>query len=89
MAAVGVGLGPLVSLEAQMIAFSVGCVYAIGRAIYDGVLWQTLRGSTWVLSNAVTPLAKRRALPASATTPVRFAPFIFVGVLFTVLGRLT
>jgi prepilin peptidase CpaA len=88
MAACGVGLGPLLAMEAQMIAFSVGCLFAVGRAIHAGVLWQTLRGSTFVLSNAVTPLGKRRDIPESVTTPVRFAAFIFVGVLFTVLGHI-
>ncbi|HEX5658593.1 MAG TPA: A24 family peptidase [Polyangiales bacterium] len=89
MAACGVGLGPLLGMEAQMIAFSVGCLYAVGKAIYSGMLWQTLRGTTFVLTNAITPLGKRRDLPESVTAPVRFAPFIFVGVLFTVLGHLT
>jgi prepilin peptidase CpaA len=89
MAAIGVGLGPLLAMEAQMIAFSVGCLFAIGKAIHAGVLWRTLRGSTFVLTNAITPLGKRRDVPESVATPVRFAPFLFVGVLFTVLGHLT
>jgi prepilin peptidase CpaA len=88
MAACGVGLGPLLAVEAQMVAFSVGCLYAVGRAIHEGVLWQTLRGSTFLISNAVTPLGRRRDIPASVRAPVRFAPFIFVGALFTVLGHL-
>jgi prepilin peptidase CpaA len=89
MAACGVGLGPLLAMEAQMIAFSVGCLFAIGKAIHGGVLWQTLRGSTFMLTNAIAPLGKRRDVPESVSTPVRFAPFIFCGVLFTVLGHLT
>jgi prepilin peptidase CpaA len=89
MAACGVGLGPMLAMEAQMIAFSIGCLYAIGRAVYAGVLWQTLRGSTFVLTNALTPIGKRRDVPESVTTPVRFGPFIFFGVLFTTLGHLT
>ncbi len=89
MAAVGVGLGPLLAMETQLIAFSVGCLFAVGKAIHQGVLWQTLRGSTFVLTNAITPLGKRRDIPESVSTPVRFAPFIFLGVLFTVLGHLT
>lgn len=88
MAACGVGLGPLLAMEAQMIAFSIGCLYAIGRAIYAGVLWQTLRGSTFVLTNAIVPIGKRRDIPESTVAPVRFAPFIFIGVLLTVLGHL-
>ncbi|MET0285697.1 MAG: A24 family peptidase [Polyangiales bacterium] len=89
MAAIGVGLGPLLAMEAQMIAFSVGCLFAVGKAIHSGMLWQTLRGTTFVLTNAIAPIAKRRDIPESVSSPVRFAPFLFVGVLFTVLGHLT
>jgi prepilin peptidase CpaA len=87
LALCGVGLGPLLGLEAELYAFGLGCLYAIGRAAYGGVLWRTLRGSTTLLANAVVPTHARREVAPSVLVPVRFAPFIFAGVATAVVSH--
>jgi len=87
LALCGVGLGPFVGLEAQLYAFGFGCMFAVGRASYDGSLWRTLRGSTTLLANQVVPARMRREVAPAALVPIRFAPWIFVGVLTAVVSN--
>lgn len=82
LAAIGAGLGPVAGLEAELYAFGFGALYALARAAYGGVLWQTLRGSTMLLTNPLVPRRQRRPIAPSALTPIRFAPPIFAGALY-------
>jgi prepilin peptidase CpaA len=76
----GAGLGPVIGLEAQLYAFGLGCVFAVGRALHAGMLWRTLRGSTSLLANGMVPSRLRREVDPSVMEPIRFAPWIFAGV---------
>lgn len=89
LAACGVGLGPWLAMEAQLLAFGAGCLYAVGRAIWDGILWQTLRGTARVLTRALTAAEPSGKVSEHMPEPVRFAPFIFFGTLLSVIGVLT
>lgn len=85
LAVCGAGLGPIVGLEAQLYAFGGGALFATARAAYEGVLWQVLMGSATMLTNPLLPARMRRAVPASAATPVRFGPAIAFGVVAAVV----
>jgi prepilin peptidase CpaA len=83
----GVGLGPVVGLEAQLYAFALGSLFVVGRATYQGTLWATLRGSTTVLANRLVPARLRHEVAPAALTPVRFAPWILAGVATAVVDH--
>lgn len=85
LATCGVGLGPIVGLEAELYAFGAGAMFAFGRAAYDGTLWQTLMGSATMLTNPVLPTRMRRTVAPSASAPVRFGPAICFGVVAAVV----
>jgi prepilin peptidase CpaA len=84
LAVCGVGLGPVLGLEAQLYAFGLGALYALALAAYDGVLLQTLSGSTALLTNPLLPARLKRPVAASASMPIRFGPAIGVGVAVAV-----
>ncbi|MEY4508616.1 MAG: hypothetical protein RLZZ450_738 [Pseudomonadota bacterium] len=83
----GVGLGPMVGLEAQLYAFALGSLFVVGRAAYEGTVWITLRSSTTVLANRVVPARLRQEVSPAALTPVRFAPWILAGVATAVVAH--
>jgi prepilin peptidase CpaA len=83
----GVGLGPVVGLEAQLYAFALGSLFVVGKATYDGTLWVTLRGATTLLANRVVSARLRREVSPRALEPVRFAPWILAGVATAVAAH--
>jgi prepilin peptidase CpaA len=84
MAACGVGLGPVIGLEAELYAFGLGALYACARAAYGGMLWQTLRGTTLLLTNPLLPRRMHKPVPRSVHSALPFGPAICVGVLAAV-----
>ena len=84
LAVCGISLGPTIGLEAELYAFGLGALYAFGRAAYGGVLWQTLRGSTLLLTNPIVPRRFQKQVAPSVLTPIRFGPAICCGVVASI-----
>ncbi len=85
--ALGAMLGPMLGLEAQMMAFACGAlIVPIGLA-FKGELLQTLARSLTLVTNVFTPAAKKRAVDAASMTWFRLGPAIFAGTLLAVLAR--
>ncbi|MEZ4220822.1 MAG: A24 family peptidase [Polyangiaceae bacterium] len=85
LVAVGVFLGPLIGVEAQMYSFIIGAIYAPARLAYQGKLLQTLGNSALLVKNVFVPKAKRRELPTEMMSELRFAPSVFVASLVIAL----
>lgn len=83
--ALGAFLGPVLGLEAQLLAFLCGMGLVIVRLARAGSLSSTVRRSADVAVNLVLPASKRRPIDESALTWVRFGPAIFAGTLWAVL----
>ncbi|MEY4581102.1 MAG: hypothetical protein RL701_5805 [Pseudomonadota bacterium] len=81
LALCGAGLGPVLGLEAELYAFGLGSLYALGRAAYDGTIFSALRGSAALLTNPLLPKRLQQAVAPSALQPLRFGPAIAVGVV--------
>jgi len=82
---VGLGLGPSLGLEAELYAFGLGSLFALGRAAFEGTLWQTLRGSAVLLTNPMIARWAQKPVPQSALRPIVFGPAIFGGALAATL----
>lgn len=85
--ALGVLLGPVVGLEAQMMAFAAGALFVPFRLAYEGRLFATLGRSLVLVTNAFTPAARRRPVDSAALTWFRLGPMILVGTVLAVLSR--
>jgi prepilin peptidase CpaA len=86
LCAAGACLGPLIAFELQLFAYGFGLVYALGRVIYEGTLWQTLSEVRWVARR--TPGHAMSAAPALST--MRFGPAVAIAafaVLLSYWGR--
>lgn len=81
LAVVGLALGPMVGLEAELYSFVAALMIAPARLVYEGTLWRTLASSAGMLVWRFTPAG--RTAPRSAGTFVmfRFGPAIFLGTL--------
>ncbi len=85
LVAVGVFLGPLVGVEAQMYSFIVGALYAPARLAYQGKLLRTLGNSVALVKNVFVPKARRKEVPQEMMSELRFAPSVLVANLMVVL----
>jgi prepilin peptidase CpaA len=85
--ALGALLGPMLGLEAQMMAFACGALIVPMRLAWKGELLGALARSLSLVTNALRPAAKRRAVDAAAMTWFRLGPAIFAGTLLAVLAR--
>jgi prepilin peptidase CpaA len=81
LALCGAGLGPVIGLEAELYAFGVGAMYALGLAAYKGTLFNALRGSAALLINPLFPRRFKQDVAPSALQSLRFAPAIAIGVV--------
>jgi prepilin peptidase CpaA len=85
--ALGVMLGPMLGLEAQMMAFACGALIVPVQLLFRGELLRTLARSLTLVTNVFTPAAKKRAVDAASMTWFRLGPAIFAGTLLAVLVR--
>lgn len=85
LAAVGALCLPRAGIEIEFYATMAGLIVAMGQLAWGGRLLRTVAGSVAILLNPLLPRARRHALPAAATTAMRFAPAIFAGVALFVL----
>lgn len=85
LAMCGAGLGPVAGLQAELYAFTLGALFALARAAYDGTLFQTLLGSASLLTNSLLPKRYQRVIAPSALRELRFGPAIAVGVAAALL----
>jgi len=79
----GLALGPLYGVEAELYAFALTLLYAPLRLSYEGTLLRTLTASTAMLVRPFMPAARRAAPAGQALTSFRFAPAIFLATLLT------
>lgn len=87
-AALGALLGVELGLEAEFLAFVVGCFYALGRLGWDGKLLGTLRNTIFVAANPVLPTRLRRELPPEMLHKLRFGGAIFGGTMIALFTPL-
>jgi prepilin peptidase CpaA len=87
LAGVGAWAGPVLGLEVELYAFVAAAIYAPARLAYQGQLLRLLGNSALLLTNPFLPKARRRELPASLLTELRFGPAVFVGTLLVALLR--
>jgi prepilin peptidase CpaA len=87
LAAIGALAGPMIGLQAQTYSFVAMLLYAPARMAYEGKLLRTLSNVLALLVNPFLPKAKRRSIPPSLMTSVRFGPSVAAGVLATVLAN--
>jgi prepilin peptidase CpaA len=87
LAMCGAGLGPVIGLEAELYAFTLGALFGLARAAYDGTLFQTLLGSASLLTNPLLPKRYQREVSQGAMREVRFGPFIAAGVAAAILAH--
>lgn len=80
LAICGAGLGPLLGMEAQLYAFTLGALFALGRAAYEGTLFEALSGSAALLTNPWLPKKLKKPVSTGALRELRFGPAIAAGV---------
>jgi prepilin peptidase CpaA len=85
--ALGALLGPMLGLEAQMMAFACGALIVPVRLAFQGKLLETLVRSLSLVTNVFAPAAKKRAVDAASMTWFRLGPAIFAGTVLAVLAR--
>lgn len=85
--ALGVLLGPVVGLEAQMAAFAAGALFVPFRLAYEGRLFATLWRSVTLVTNALAPAERRRPIDSAALTWFRLGPMILIGTVFAIISR--
>ena len=86
LATLGLALGPIAALEAQLYAFALLLLYAPARLLYEGTLLRTLAASGALLLRPFVP-ASKRAASAGAGASFRFAPALFVATSLCVALR--
>lgn len=85
LAALGAICGTRLGVEAELYAFIVAAMFALGKMAYEGKLTRTLGNTLALVGNPVLPKGKRREVSPDMMTEMRFGPSIFVGVLATLL----
>ncbi len=75
LATCGALLGPFVGLEAELYAFALGTMLAVGQLLYQGTLLRSM------MSGASALLPRSGGRSAAAQAHFRFAPSVCVGVL--------
>jgi prepilin peptidase CpaA len=86
-AACGAFVGPVVGVELQLYACLFACVYAVGLLVFRGTLLTTMHASWVVLTNALSPRARRRVVPGEASESIRFGPAICLASLFVLVSH--
>lgn len=85
--ALGVLLGPVIGLEAQMMAFAAGALFVPFRLAYEGRLFATLWRSLTLVTNVFTSAERRRPIDSAALTWFRLGPMILVGTFLAIISR--
>jgi len=85
--ALGALLGPLVGLEAQMMAFAFGALVIPFRLAWEGRLFATLARSLGLVTNMFVRPERRRPVDAAAMTWFRLGPAIFAGTVLALAAR--
>ena len=85
--ALGALLGPMLGLEAQMMAFASGALIVPFRLAWEGRLFATLARSGRLVTNAFVPGEKKKPIDAAAMTWFRLGPMIFAGTVLALLAR--
>lgn len=80
LALCGAGLGPVIGLEAELYAFTLGALLALGRSTYEGTLLEALVGSAALITNPLLSKKLRKPVSAGALRELRFGPAIAAGV---------
>jgi prepilin peptidase CpaA len=80
LALCGAGLGPVIGMQAELYAFTLGALLALGRAAYEGTLLEALTGSAALITNPLLPKKLRKPVAAGALRELRFGPAIAAGV---------
>jgi prepilin peptidase CpaA len=86
--ALGAICGAYVGLEAELLAFVVAAIYALGRLAWHGKLLRTLGNTVWMGLNPVLPQRLRRPVSPELLHTLRLGGAIFAGVLIAVWNRL-
>lgn len=79
--------GTSVGLEAQLLAFIVAAIYAMGRLAWEGKLLATLGRTLYLGLNPILPKAWRKAPSPELLQKLRLGGAIFAGLLLVVVGR--
>jgi prepilin peptidase CpaA len=85
--ALGVLLGPVIGLEAQLFAFASGALILPFVLAWRGRLLPTLGRSLLLVTNLFSSASRRRAIPSETLTWFRFGPMILVGTALAILAR--
>jgi prepilin peptidase CpaA len=88
LAVVGVALGPMLGLEAELYAFIAAMLYAPARLIWEGKLVRALKTTALLAVRPLLPKHRRPEVAPSELTSLRFAPAIFVGTLAAAIHAL-
>lgn len=86
LVALGVLVGPMVGLEAELYAYVAAALFAPLRLAYEGKLLATLGNTLALVVNPLRPKDKRKALPPEMLSEMRFGPAIFAGALAAALA---
>lgn len=86
-AALGVLLGPMLGLEAQLLSFVCAALVLPLRLAWAGNLFETLRRSLAVALGLVLPAAGRPPVNEAAMSWFRLGPAIFAGTVWAILAR--
>jgi prepilin peptidase CpaA len=81
--ALGAWLGPSRGLEAQLFAFVVLALWALGLLAVRGKLFPVLRSTFWLAIGWALPARWRRPVPSALLTSMRFGPDIALGTFVT------
>jgi prepilin peptidase CpaA len=81
LALCGAGLGPLLGMEAELYAFTLGALFGLARCAYDGTLIEVLSGSALLITNPILPKRMRKQVAPSALRKLRFGPAVAAGVV--------
>lgn len=85
-AALGAMMGLDLALQAELLSFVVGALYAMGRLTWDGKLARTLGNAMYVGLNPVLPQRLRKEMSTELQQTLRLGGAIFAGTLITILG---
>jgi prepilin peptidase CpaA len=85
LAALGALLGPVTGIEAQLVAFIVATVIAVGRLVWRGELAATLLNTAHLVANPLRKKERRVEVTESLMSQVRLGIPALVGTLFAIL----
>lgn len=79
--------GTQTGLEAQLLAFIVGAIYAMGRLAWEGKLFSTLGRTFYLGLNPILPKSWRKTATPELMQKLRLGGAIFAGLFIAVIGR--